>query len=86
MTRNIRFKTHLTKVKSIFKVHKCILGCRSPVFGAMFEHEMLEKNSNEIKIEDMKGKVIEAMLRFMCGFTLNLLIFKREIFKMANRF
>jgi hypothetical protein len=50
---------------SIFKVHKCVLASRSPVFRAMFQHQMTENTENIIDIVDMKGDVIEKMLRFM---------------------
>jgi speckle-type POZ protein len=53
------------QIKLHFKAHKCILACRSPVFAAMFQHEMIERNSNEVEIVDIKGDVIEKMLRYM---------------------
>ncbi|CAG0903282.1 unnamed protein product [Cyprideis torosa] len=48
-----------------FSAHKSILAAQSPVFASMFEHEMLEKQTGEVKITDIQAKVIEELLRFM---------------------
>lgn len=49
-------------------VHKSILTSRSPVFDAMFEHDMSEKIENVIKIEDIEYKVLLKMFSFIyCG-------------------
>ena len=48
-----------------FKVNKCILACRSPVFAAMFEHELLESRENTINIPDFDSNVLKQMLQFM---------------------
>ena len=48
-----------------FYVHKAILGARSPVFAAMFEHEMEEKKQNRVEITDMDPEVLREMLRFI---------------------
>ena len=54
-----------------FKVHKIILGCRSPVFAAMFQHRVTENDENVINIVDIRGDVIEKMLHFMFVSLLN---------------
>lgn len=36
-----------------FRAHKVILACRSPVFGAMFEHEM--KESRRVRMVGVRG-------------------------------
>lgn len=48
-----------------FFVHKAILAARSPVFAAMFEHEMEEKKQNRVDITDMDYDVLREMLRFI---------------------
>ncbi|XP_023231141.1 speckle-type POZ protein B-like [Centruroides sculpturatus] len=45
--------------------HKAILAASSPVFSAMFEHDMKENNENVILIEDVDPNVVEEMLRFI---------------------
>nr|XP_042900850.1 uncharacterized protein LOC107443043 isoform X1 [Parasteatoda tepidariorum] len=39
--------------EEFFNVHKTLLCSHSPVFAAMFEHEMLEKSQSEICINDI---------------------------------
>ncbi|CAG0905143.1 unnamed protein product, partial [Cyprideis torosa] len=48
-----------------FRVHKCILAAASPVFARMFEHEMLEKTTDRVKIEDISAEVMEELVRFI---------------------
>ncbi|XP_008217320.1 speckle-type POZ protein B-like [Nasonia vitripennis] len=48
-----------------FSVHRNILACRSPVFSAMFEHEMLEKRKNVVEISDVEPEVMAEVLRFI---------------------
>ncbi|RWS31658.1 Kruppel-like zinc finger protein [Leptotrombidium deliense] len=48
-----------------FYAHKAILAARSPVFSAMFEHEMEEKKQNRVEITDMDQEVLREMLRFI---------------------
>lgn len=48
-----------------FFAHKAILAARSPVFQAMFEHEMEEKRFNRVEITDMDNEVLHEMLRFI---------------------
>ncbi|UYV69892.1 SPOPL [Cordylochernes scorpioides] len=47
------------------QAHKNILAARSPVFAAMFEHEMKENRENLVEIEDMEPEVLEEMVRFI---------------------
>ena len=49
----------------VFHVHKSILATRSPVFGAMFEHDTKERQENRISITDMDSNVVYQMLRFI---------------------
>jgi speckle-type POZ protein len=48
-----------------FNAHKSILAARSPVFAAMFEHEMEEKKQNRVEIIDMDKDVLSEMLKFI---------------------
>ncbi|XP_055452613.1 speckle-type POZ protein-like [Psammomys obesus] len=48
-----------------FRAHKAILAARSPVFRAMFEHEMEEKQKNRVEIHDMKPEVFKEMMTFI---------------------
>ncbi|XP_053316217.1 uncharacterized protein LOC128483921 [Spea bombifrons] len=48
-----------------FKAHKAILAARSPVFGAMFEHEMEERIKNRVEIIDVAPDVFKEMMCFI---------------------
>lgn len=48
-----------------FYAHKAILAARSPVFSAMFEHEMEEKKTSRVEIADMDEDTLKEMLRFI---------------------
>ncbi|XP_015112429.1 speckle-type POZ protein A [Diachasma alloeum] len=48
-----------------FHVHKLLLQIRSPVFAAMFEHNLKENQTNEIKIEEIRPEVVRKMLQFI---------------------
>jgi len=45
--------------------HKVILGARSPVFNAMFIHNMTENQKKEIDIEDLDIETVKDMLKYM---------------------
>ena len=45
--------------------HKAILTARSPVFAAMFQHRMKEKESGEVDIADVTPAVFNKMLQFI---------------------
>lgn len=51
--------------KKEFLAHKAILAARSPIFAAMFEHEMQESKENRVTIEDVKPRVFQEVLRFI---------------------
>lgn len=46
-------------------VHRAILMARSDVFMAMFDHEMRERQSNEVDLDDVESDVLEAMVHYM---------------------
>ncbi|KAJ8673609.1 hypothetical protein QAD02_004871 [Eretmocerus hayati] len=45
--------------------HKCILAGSSPIFAAMFEHDMIESKLNVVDIDDVELDVLKEMLRFI---------------------
>lgn len=48
-----------------FYAHKAILAARSPVFSAMFEHEMTESRKGRVEISDIDPDVFNEMLKFI---------------------
>lgn len=48
-----------------FKAHKVILSARSPVFKAMFSHNMEENRSNRVEITDIDHEILQEMLRYI---------------------
>ena len=48
-----------------FPAHTLILSSRSPVFSAMFEHDMKEKQEKRVTIEDLDSKAVKSLLDFM---------------------
>ena len=46
-------------------VHKSILSTRSPVFKAMFNHNVLEKHQPVIDLKDIRYKALKELFRFM---------------------
>lgn len=48
-----------------FSAHKLILSARSNIFAKMFEVEMLEKNTGEVKIPDIEPAVFKLLLDFI---------------------
>ena len=48
-----------------FRAHRAILAARSPVFRAMFEHEMQENLKKQIKIHDLDPQVFKEMMDFI---------------------
>ncbi|XP_036032375.1 speckle-type POZ protein-like [Onychomys torridus] len=48
-----------------FRAHKAILAARSPVFRAMFQHDMEESRKNRIEIPDLEPQVFKVMVDFI---------------------
>ncbi|XP_057319022.1 speckle-type POZ protein B-like [Microplitis mediator] len=48
-----------------FNAHKLILSTRSPVFSAMFTHEMKEKRDSEVTIPDIDPEIFNKLLEFI---------------------
>eukprot|EP00249_Psilotum_nudum_P009144 c21736_g1_i1 orf=449-1435(-) len=47
--------------------HRAVLAARSPVFESMFMHDLREKVSSTISIEDISLDAFQALLRFIYG-------------------
>ena len=56
------FDVTLVAGEKEFRAHKLILSGRSPVFAQMFEHDMKEKSTNKIEIEDIEAEIVQKML------------------------
>ena len=61
---NIGDVTLVVKNKE-FQAHKAILAARSPVFAAMFQHNMKEAALNRVYIAEMEPDILQAVLRFI---------------------
>ena len=53
------------KVQSWLIICYYAILARSPVFAAMFEHEMEERKQNRVAITDVDHEVLKEMLRFI---------------------
>ncbi|CAG0902428.1 unnamed protein product [Cyprideis torosa] len=70
-----------------FAVHKNILAAQSHVFASMFDHDMLEKQTGEVKITDFSSEVIEELLRFMyTGKVQNIERISEDLFSAAAKY
>ena len=61
MNADVVFKVQNTNIAA----HKLILTARSPVFAAMFQHRMKEKESGEVDIADVTPAVFNKLLQFI---------------------
>ncbi len=52
-------------VGQTFDCHQTILAARSPVFMAMFQSNMREKETKKVAIDDFKAEVVSEMLNFI---------------------
>ncbi|XP_057324124.1 speckle-type POZ protein-like A [Microplitis mediator] len=48
-----------------FQAHKIIMTARSPVFSAMFDHEMIEKKTKQVSITDISPEIFEKVLEYI---------------------
>lgn len=69
-----------------FKVHKCVLMARSPVFQAMFEADMKEKQKMEVDIEDFPKTAVLDMIRFIYLGKLENVVNSEALFKLAGKY
>ncbi|XP_014229998.1 speckle-type POZ protein B-like [Trichogramma pretiosum] len=51
--------------ESAIRAHKIVLAMASPVFKAMFTHDMLESKNNSVEIMDTPYDILVEMLRFI---------------------
>ncbi|XP_065203418.1 speckle-type POZ protein-like [Planococcus citri] len=73
--------------KKVYPAHKSILVARSPVFKAMFSHEMKEKQSNCIELQDITFPAFREMLRYIyTGKVQNLSILAADLLAAANKY
>ncbi|GIX85981.1 speckle-type POZ protein [Caerostris extrusa] len=69
-TESINCDVNLRVETEIIPVHKAILSARSPVFRAMFSHDIKENASGFIDINDMDMKTLRLVLMYMYTNTL----------------
>src|SRR5699024_9957848 len=48
-----------------FALHKAVLGARSPVFKAMFEHDLVETRQCQVDITDLDVDTFEQLLAYI---------------------
>jgi speckle-type POZ protein len=61
-----KFADFVFKVGNVkIPAHRVILAARSPVFAAMFQHDMTENKTNETEITDVTPAAFKALLRFI---------------------
>lgn len=69
------------------QAHKSILTARSPVFAAMFEHNMQEAAQNCVVIEDVDPTVFKALLRYIYSDKVTCLNSKaHELYAVADKY
>ena len=59
------FDVTLVAGEKEFRAHKLILSGRSPVFAQMFEHDMKEKSTNTVEIDDIEPEILEEMITYI---------------------
>jgi len=70
-----------------FHAHKALLAARSPVFAAMFEHNMEETKQNRVDITDVDHEVLREMLRFIyTGKVNNMEKMAKELLAVADKY
>jgi speckle-type POZ protein len=66
--------------------HRVILAARSPLFAAMFQHDMQEKRTNEAEITDVAPAVFRALLRFIYTGHCEVVNLAEELLVAANKY
>ncbi|GIX85973.1 TD and POZ domain-containing protein 1 [Caerostris extrusa] len=69
-TESINCDMKLRVETEVIPVHKAVLSARSPVFRAMFSHDMIENASGFVEVKDMDMKTLRLMLMYMYTNTL----------------
>lgn len=49
----------------VLDAHKSFLAGHSPVFKAMFQHDTEESRNSRVKLEDINGKAMKEVLRYI---------------------
>ena len=70
----------------VIGAHKSVLSARSPVFRAMFQHNMIESKTNSVQIEDMNYQVCKELLRFIYTGTIGQIDDCRDLLVAADRY
>jgi len=68
------------------KAHRAVLAARSPVFEAMFTHEMTEKLSGEVTISDCKPEAMRDFLHFLYHAKLESYDHAAKLLELADRY
>lgn len=67
--------------------HRAILAARSPVFAAMFEHEMKEVTESKVEIPDVEAEVMEELLGFLyTGKVPSMEVYAGELLAAADKY
>jgi speckle-type POZ protein len=66
--------------------HRVILAARSPVFAAMFQHDMQENRTNETEITDVTPAAFKTLLRFIYTGHCNVGNLTEELLVAANKY
>ena len=70
-----------------FKVHRVILASQSPVFRAMFEVDMKEKQSGVIEVSDITPEAMSDLVTYLyTGTTPNLKTLASELLEVAEKY
>ncbi|XP_011877876.1 PREDICTED: speckle-type POZ protein A-like [Vollenhovia emeryi] len=70
-----------------FRAHKVIIAAQSPVFSAMFEHNMEESKKNHVVITDVDAEVLREVLRFIyTGKVANLNVMAKDLLAAADKY
>lgn len=67
LTESIHTDVTIKTVDGVLRAHKAVLSACSPVFEGMFLHDLKEKKSLTIDIEDMSLEACSALVGFIYG-------------------
>ena len=63
--RNINGDVTFVIDQTEFRAHKFIVSARSPVFAAMFQHDLIEARRNRVDIVDIEPDIFQTLLYFI---------------------
>jgi speckle-type POZ protein len=72
--------------KKSFAAHKVVVSARSPVFAAMFNNDMLESKTNQVKIDDVDPLCFERFLEFIYTGKINGAADDENLMKVADKY